>query len=63
MTKKVYVDQDTCIGCTLCTQMCPEVFGMDENGKAKAANPGGADETGIETAINACPVHCIKWEE
>ena len=34
---KAYVDQDTCIGCGLCASVCPEVFEMNDEGKAEAA--------------------------
>ena len=36
------VDQDTCTGCALCTDICPEVFEMGDDGIAKVinANPG-----------------------
>lgn len=33
---KAYVDKDTCIGCELCTQICPDVFSMDDDGKSVA---------------------------
>ena len=35
---KAYVDKDTCIGCELCTQICPDVFSMDDDGKSVAIN-------------------------
>ena len=28
---KVVVDPNTCIGCTLCVQLCPEVFKMESD--------------------------------
>ncbi|MDF2505862.1 MAG: ferredoxin [Clostridium sp.] len=31
---KGFVDKDTCIGCGLCTSVCPDVFVMDDEGKA-----------------------------
>lgn len=58
--KALKVDQDACIGCTLCTQMCPNVFEMDENGKSKVINPDGDSEEKIQQAIDACPVSCIN---
>lgn len=65
MAKKVNVevDEKTCIGCTLCTQMCPKVFEMMDNGKARAVHPDGDDEAHIQTAIDACPVKCIHWKK
>lgn len=63
MPKKVYVDEETCIGCTLCTQICPKVFKMMDNGKSRAVKPSGDKEDKIQQAIDACPVQCIHWEE
>jgi len=64
-TKKgAYVDQDICIGCTLCTQICPNVYAMqDDNGKSKAVNPSNDTEENIQKSIDACPVDAISWKE
>jgi ferredoxin len=69
MARKPVVDQETCIGCEVCTQICPEVFRMEELGddhhehKSTVYNPAGASEEKIEEAMNNCPVACIYWEE
>ena len=57
--KGAYVDEDTCIGCTLCTQICPDVFEMTDDGKSRATHPHGDSEENIKQAINSCPVSCI----
>jgi len=33
---KAFVDKDTCTGCTICSIICPEVFVMDDDRKAKS---------------------------
>lgn len=33
---KAVVNQDTCIGCSLCCGMCDAVFRMNDDGKAEA---------------------------
>ena len=64
MAKKiVYVDEPICIGCTLCTQVCPKVFEMKDDGKSHAKNPEADSEENIQQAIDCCPVSCIKWKE
>ncbi len=65
------VDQDACIGCETCTQICPEVFRMEEpegdggphEHKSVVYNPFGAPEGKIEEAMDNCPVACIHWQE
>lgn len=56
---QVEVDQDACIGCTLCTQICPDVFEIDDNGKAKVSGKT-KDTVKIKNAAESCPVQAIK---
>ena len=61
---KVVVDRDTCTGCGLCCDTCPEVFQMD-NDVAKvlvAVVPASAADTCREAA-EGCPVEAIAIEE
>jgi ferredoxin len=61
---KGYVDKDICIGCGLCEEICPDVFSMDDDGKAIAAD-GEIPEDLIDLAKDAesqCPVEAIKVE-
>lgn len=72
MSRIPVVDQDCCISCEVCTQICPEVFRMtgEEHGghdhgehKSEVYNPTGAPEAKIEEAMDACPAACIYWQE
>lgn len=64
MTKTVYIVEDECIGCGSCSDICPEVFELDEEaGIAKVINSRGGPEDLVQEAIEACPVECIHWEE
>ncbi len=61
---RAVVDQETCIGCGLCCEICGAVFHMNDEGKAEAYRE--ADETaqdGVETAIGSCPVAAISRED
>ena len=58
---KARVDKDTCIGCELCTQICPDVFSMDDDGKSVAISgdiPKELEDDAVE-ARDACPVSAI----
>ena len=33
---KGFVDKETCIGCGLCPEVCPDIFEMDDDGLAIA---------------------------
>ena len=62
MSKKVTIDTDECVGCQACVELCPDVFGFDEDAeKAKVILDEGGPEDCIQEAIDSCPVECIHW--
>jgi ferredoxin len=62
--KKVKIDQDECIGCETCVELCPDVFAFDaSSNKAYVTSPEGGDQKCIEEAVASCPVNCIANEE
>ena len=64
MSKKVYLEKEECIGCESCAELCPEVFGFDdEDEKAFVLIPEGGSKRCIDEAIETCPAECIHWEE
>ncbi|MBU1196991.1 ferredoxin [Candidatus Micrarchaeota archaeon] len=64
MAKKVpFVDPETCIGCSACSAVCPDVFEMQEDGKSKAVNEASDSEENIQNAIDTCPVQAIRWKQ
>jgi ferredoxin len=64
MSKKVLIETEECIGCESCVELCPDVFGFDEETeKAFVIQAEGGPEDCIDEAIDTCPVECIHWEE
>jgi Na+-translocating ferredoxin:NAD+ oxidoreductase subunit B len=55
-----YIDEDWCIGCTLCIKACPvdAIIGSNKHMHTIIE----ADCTGCELCIPACPVDCIELE-
>ncbi|MEW5951591.1 MAG: ferredoxin [Elusimicrobia bacterium] len=59
---KASVDKDTCIGCGLCVNDCPEVFEMQgDKAVVKSDVPAGKEDS-CKTAAANCPVQAIKCE-
>lgn len=61
---KAVVDQETCIGCGLCPSICPEVFQMNDDGKAEAIvdEVSGELEDSAKEGADSCPVNAITVE-
>ncbi|HEY9028764.1 MAG TPA: electron transport complex subunit RsxB [Burkholderiaceae bacterium] len=57
----VYIEEATCIGCTLCIQACPvdAIIGAPKRMHAVIE----ADCTGCELCLPVCPMDCIALEE
>jgi ferredoxin len=64
MEKRVVLDEECCVGCGACAELCPDVFEMNEDEeKAHVIVPEGGSEECIEEAITTCPDECISWAE
>ncbi len=58
---EVSIDRDGCIGCGQCTEICPAVFRMAEDGLAEVyAVPAAAEEDAVREAADSCPVTVIE---
>lgn len=62
---KAIVDRDACIGCGLCTTICPEVFEMDDEDIAIViADPVPVEnEASAQEAADSCPTDAITIED
>ena len=60
---KASVDQDVCIGCELCVEICPAVFKMEDGVAVAYTNPVPTKcEKDAQQAADECPVSCITIE-
>lgn len=64
MSGKILIDEDECIGCEACVEICPDVFEMAEDEeKAVVIEDADAGEECVDEAIASCPASCISREE
>ena len=50
--KEVQIDQDECIGCGACVELCPDIFAFnDDDNKAYVIKSEGGDEGCIDEEI------------
>ena len=58
---KATVDKDTCTGCELCAQTCPEVFKMEGDTAIAYVNPVPKESEELaQQAKDECPVEAIS---
>lgn len=59
----VKINLDDCIGCGVCMQICPQIFGLDEIAGKATLTCGDApqnEEDAVKEAIDSCPIGCIN---
>ncbi|MCG2721863.1 MAG: ferredoxin [Thermodesulfovibrionales bacterium] len=62
MAKKLVIDEELCEGCETCVSLCPDVFEMTSDAKARVKSNDACDSCNCQEAIDSCPVGAIKWE-
>lgn len=58
----VKVNQEKCIGCGLCINLCPDVFefGADNKSKVKDGADFEKNKECIKESVQSCPVAAIE---
>ncbi len=63
MGKKVRIEEEECLGCEACVELCPDIFEfVEDTEKAIVIKEEGGDEECIEESMDSCPADCIFYE-
>jgi len=55
----VFIDEESCIGCTQCAQIAPNSFLMRDSGRARTFVQRKVAD--VVSAVSACPVNCMHY--
>ena len=55
----VFIDEESCIGCTQCAVTAPSSFVMDANGRARTFFQDNSPD--VAAAVATCPVNCMHY--
>lgn len=58
----ITIDQEECLGCETCAEICPQVFIMNDDGKAEVVPDADTELDCVDEAIGSCPAECIIKE-
>jgi len=53
---------DGCISCGLCSEICPDVFEIEDVAVVRSDANYSENEDGIKESAESCPVEVIKYE-
>lgn len=60
---KIIVDHNRCCGSTLCVQLSPKVFALNEEGQSIVLDPNADSLKAIFNAADNCPQSAIRvWD-
>ncbi len=56
----IVIDEDACMGCESCCEICPDVFEMSGEGDKAVVKAPDSTLDCVEEAIDACPAEAIS---
>lgn len=56
-----YVNE-TCIGCSACVAICPDVYDLNDDGLSVVKELSSYENIWVDDSIMACPVNAISWK-
>lgn len=63
MARTITIDEESCMGCEACVEVCPDVFGFNEDEeKAYVIDPNAGTDEDIQEAAETCPSESITVE-
>ena len=57
------IDEEKCIGCGTCVALAPDIFKMNDDGKAELLDAASDEKENIQMAVDSCPTQAISHEE
>jgi ferredoxin len=61
---KISIDEESCVGCGNCVEICPDVLEMQDNlAVAKITDVPGNLQACCREAADSCPVEAVIIEE
>ncbi|MCK4307985.1 ferredoxin [candidate division WOR-3 bacterium] len=60
---RIKIKEEECTGCGVCESMCPDVFKVGDDEKAKVLTPEGCNDCDCQEVAESCPAEAIIIEE
>lgn len=57
---RIKVDQNFCIGCGTCVALCPQVYQLNNQGKAEVKEKANYSACEIQETVDSCPAGAIS---
>ncbi len=61
--KRPVVELSECVVCEICTDLCPDIFSMNDAGFVQVNKLNEYPQDCLDEAIKNCPADCIVIEE